>query len=47
MEVDKTIGAVSWMDLTVPQADDLRDFYKNVVGWKTWMSAWETTMIIA
>ena len=35
MEIDKTIGAVSWMDLTVPEGDKLRDFYKNVVGWKT------------
>jgi predicted enzyme related to lactoylglutathione lyase len=35
MEVDKTIGAISWMDLTVSDAEGLRDFYKNVVGWKT------------
>lgn len=35
MEMDKTIGAINWMDLTVPDADGIRDFYKNVVGWKT------------
>lgn len=35
MEVDKTIGAVGWMDLTVPEADPIRDFYRDVVGWKT------------
>lgn len=35
MEIDKTIGAISWMDLTVPEADPIRDFYKEVVGWNT------------
>lgn len=35
MEMDKTIGAINWMDLTVSAADEIRDFYKNVVGWKT------------
>jgi len=35
MEMDKTIGAINWMDLTVPEADGIRDFYKNVVGWNT------------
>lgn len=34
MEVDKTFGAIGWMDLTVPDADTIRDFYKDVVGWK-------------
>ena len=33
MEQDKTIGAIGWMDLTVPDADGVRDFYKKVVGW--------------
>jgi len=31
MEQDKTIGAITWMDITVPEADGLRDFYKNVM----------------
>jgi predicted enzyme related to lactoylglutathione lyase len=35
MEIDKTIGAISWVDLTIDHADGLKDFYKNVVGWKT------------
>ena len=35
MEVDKTIGAIGWMDLTVKDADATRDFYSSVVGWKT------------
>jgi len=35
MEPDKTIGAVSWMDLTIDNAESIRDFYKNVVGWKS------------
>lgn len=30
---DKTIGAVEWFDLTVPDADELKDFYSQVVGW--------------
>ena len=35
MEVDKTIGAITWFDLTVPDADHIRNFYKQVVGWKS------------
>ena len=35
MEQDKTIGAITWMDLTIPDGDGVRDFYKNVVGWKS------------
>src|SRR5438105_15907791 len=28
------VGAISWVDLTVPDAAKLRDFYAAVVGWK-------------
>lgn len=28
------IGTVGWMDLTVTNAEEVRDFYSNVVGWK-------------
>jgi len=28
------IGHVTWRDLTVPNADAVRDFYTAVVGWK-------------
>jgi len=35
METEKTIGAVTWIDLTIPDADGVRDFYKEVIGWKT------------
>ena len=35
MEVDKTIGAIGWIDIAVPDAANLRDFYEKVVGWKT------------
>ena len=35
MEPLKTIGAVTWVDLTIPDADGIRDFYKEVIGWKT------------
>ena len=26
-------GTIAWMDLTVPDADNVRDFYGAVVGW--------------
>ena len=29
------IGAISWTDLTVPNADEVRDFYRDVAGWKS------------
>ncbi len=28
------VGTVGWVDLTVPDAEKLRDFYTAVVGWK-------------
>lgn len=28
------VGTISWSDLTVPDADRVRDFYVGVVGWK-------------
>ncbi|HEV2131628.1 MAG TPA: VOC family protein [Longimicrobiaceae bacterium] len=27
------IGAIGWVDLTVENAEELRDFYREVVGW--------------
>ncbi len=27
------IGAIGWVDLTVENAGELRDFYRDVVGW--------------
>ena len=27
-------GSIMWTDLTVPNADAVRDFYKQVVGWE-------------
>ena len=27
------IGMASWMDLTVPNAENVKDFYSKVVGW--------------
>jgi predicted enzyme related to lactoylglutathione lyase len=27
-------GSVTWMDLTVPDADPVRDFYAEVAGWR-------------
>lgn len=29
----KSVGAISWTDLTVPDADEVRAFYEAVVGW--------------
>ena len=30
---DSKLGKAGWMDLTVDDADEVRDFYKAVVGW--------------
>lgn len=27
------VGTVAWTDLTVPDAEEIRDFYARVVGW--------------
>ncbi len=35
MSADNKIGTIGWFDLTVPDADQVRDFYKQVVGWAT------------
>ena len=33
--MDKSIyGTIGWVDLTVPNATELRDFYADVTGWK-------------
>lgn len=29
------IGQIAWVDLTVPDAENARSFYEEVVGWKT------------
>lgn len=29
------VGTVTWWDLTVPRAKEIRDFYEKVVGWKS------------
>lgn len=28
-----TVGRIGWLDLTVPDASETRDFYRQVVGW--------------
>lgn len=28
------IGSITWIDLTVPDADSLMDFYQQMTGWK-------------
>jgi predicted enzyme related to lactoylglutathione lyase len=32
-EPEAKVGSVGWCDLTVPDAEKLRDFYAGVVGW--------------
>jgi hypothetical protein len=34
MSATPTPGTISWMDLTVDQAERVRDFYQAVVGWQ-------------
>ena len=29
------VGSITWFDLTGPDAEQVRDFYTNVVGWKS------------
>ena len=31
--MSENIGKIGWIDMTVDDADTLRDFYKDVVGW--------------
>lgn len=33
MADNSRIGKIGWIDMTVDDADGLRDFYKQVVGW--------------
>jgi hypothetical protein len=28
------VGSIGWIDLTVPNAGEVRDFYSSVIGWK-------------
>lgn len=28
------VGSIGWVDLTIPNAEEIRDFYTEVVGWK-------------
>ena len=35
-ETEQTkVGTLAWQDLTVPDAETVRDFYRAVVGWKS------------
>jgi len=34
MSEQKPPGSIVWTDLTVKDADSVRDFYRDVVGWK-------------
>ena len=30
-----TVGSIGWVDLTIQDANGIRDFYQKVVGWKS------------
>ncbi len=32
--MDKKTGSIGWIDLTIPNAEEVKDFYSAVVGWK-------------
>ena len=34
-QADQRPGRIGWQDLTVDNAEVVRDFYSEVVGWKT------------
>lgn len=34
MSEENKIGTIGWIDLTVDQAEEIKDFYSKVVGWK-------------
>lgn len=34
-ETSSRIGSIGWIDLTVPDAVAVRDFYRSVVGWES------------
>jgi len=34
MEEKENIGSIGWIDLTVNNAEEVRDFYSKVIGWK-------------
>ena len=29
------VGSITWFDLTVPDAEKVKDFYSKVIGWKS------------
>lgn len=33
--VKSVVGSITWADLTVPDAEPIKDFYSQVVGWRT------------
>lgn len=35
MSDKKKIGSITWFDLTIPNADEVKNFYSKVVGWKS------------
>ncbi len=35
LRADPAIGTIGWVDLTAPDAAALRDFYADVVGWRS------------
>lgn len=38
--MEENTGKILWVDLTVPEAEKIRDFYSEVVGW-----SWESVSV--
>ncbi|MBN1154991.1 VOC family protein [candidate division KSB1 bacterium] len=32
--IKQQMGKIEWVDLTVENADEIKDFYKSVIGWR-------------
>lgn len=32
--INKDFGAIAWVDLTVPNAEETKIFYEEIIGWK-------------
>ena len=47
MSQQPKIGTIGWVDLTVKDCPDIRDFYKAVVGWRASRWTWRATRISA
>jgi predicted enzyme related to lactoylglutathione lyase len=40
------IGSITWSDLTVPNAEEVKDFYSIVVDGNQFQHLWETIVLL-